>query len=182
MSVPFIAYARRDKLSITGCRRGRKRRSTIRRTDNKGKTDRRGDGRKQGCAEIRQRISRSGEREERGWGGATTGPLLDHRALSTRSRREATGSWLEYENNISFLPLGMIDIYSTPFGPRSSLCRARFEDSAGIVPRFLPRKTIQRRRRCGVSPIPGHHGRESAISELLNIERNRGFEYCVNLS
>lgn len=65
MSVPFIAYARRDKLSITGCRRGRKRRSTIRRTDNKGKTDRRGDGRKQGCAEIRLRISRSGEREGR---------------------------------------------------------------------------------------------------------------------
>lgn len=65
MSVPFIAYARRDKLSITGCRRRRKRRRiTIRRTDNKGKTDRRGDGRKQGCAEIRLRISRSGERGE----------------------------------------------------------------------------------------------------------------------
>lgn len=38
MSVPFIAYARRDKLSITGCRRGRKRRRiTIRRTDKKRK-------------------------------------------------------------------------------------------------------------------------------------------------
>lgn len=79
MSVPFIAYARRDKLSITGCRRKRRRkrrRITIRRTDNKGKTDRRGDGRKQGCAEIRQRISRSGEREGRGVGRCDDGAVI----------------------------------------------------------------------------------------------------------
>lgn len=76
----------------------------------------------------------SGEGGEVRWGRYW---IIGHCPLARGERRD---SWLEYENNISFLASRMIDIYSTLFGGRSSLCRARFQDTDGIVPRFLPRK------------------------------------------
>lgn len=128
MSVPFIAYARRDKLSITGYWRGRGKEedSKVGKTE---ETDRRdGDGwNKDRRVSFRRGFGGGGGRY---W-------IIGHCPLARGERR---GSWLEYENNISFLALGMIDVYSTLFGGRSSLCRVRFQDSDGIVPRFLPRK------------------------------------------
>lgn len=128
MSVPFIAYARRDKLSITGYWRGRGKEedSKVGKTE---ETDRREDD---GWNKDRRVSFRRGF-----GGGGGRYWIIGHCPLARGERR---GSWLEYENNISFLALGMIDVYSTLFGGRSSLCRVRFQDSDGIVPRFLPRK------------------------------------------
>lgn len=95
MSVPFIAYARRDKLSITGCRRGRKRRRiTIRRTDKKRKN---GSSRRR--TETRMRGDSAADLSEWGEGGEGGEVrrrgrywIIAHCPLARGERRRAAGS------------------------------------------------------------------------------------------